>query len=94
MLRVNNTLSGQREFHLTEGEVRFYFVDQQWDTVISAIFARPLHRHSALLFEIQLQVTHVMNITDVDDRIMPNPRKLACQIEITPQNHRCSMGRL
>ena len=75
MLRFHNTLSGQlEEFRpLTEGEVRFYFCGPTvWDyghigNFRSAIATDVLRRY--LKFK-GYKVTHVMNITDVDDRII------------------------
>ncbi|HXM33711.1 MAG TPA: cysteine--tRNA ligase [Pyrinomonadaceae bacterium] len=75
MLRFHNTLSGQlEEFRpLTEGEVRFYFCGPTvWDyghigNFRSAIATDILRRY--LKFK-GYKVTHVMNITDVDDRII------------------------
>ena len=75
MLRFHNTLSGQlEEFRpLTEGEVRFYYCGPTvWDyghigNFRSAIAADILRRY--LKFK-GYHVTQVMNITDVDDRII------------------------
>ena len=75
MLRFHNTLSGQlEEFHpLTEGEVRFYYCGPTvWDyghigNFRSATATDILRRY--LKFK-GYKVTHVMNITDVEDRII------------------------
>jgi cysteinyl-tRNA synthetase len=86
MLRVNNTLSGQlEEFHpLTEGEVRFYFCGPTvWDyghigNFRSAIATDILRRY--LKFK-GYKVTHVMNITDVDDRIIAKSQEAGLSID-------------
>jgi cysteinyl-tRNA synthetase len=75
MLRINNTLSGQlEEFRpLVEGEAKFYYCGPTvWDfghigNFRSAIAADVLRRY--LKFK-GLRVTQVMNLTDVDDRII------------------------
>ena len=75
MLRFQNTLSGQlEEFHpLREGEVGIYFCGPtvysyaQIGNFRSMIFADILRRY--LEFK-GYRVTHVMNITDVEDRII------------------------
>ena len=75
MLRIHNTLSGQlEEFRpLVEGEAKFYYCGPTvWDyghigNFRSAIAADVLRRY--LEFK-GLGVTQVMNITDVDDRII------------------------
>jgi cysteinyl-tRNA synthetase len=75
MLRFRNTLSGKiEEFHpLREGEVRFYYCGPTvWDyghigNFRSAIAADIVRRY--LKFK-GFKVTHVMNITDVEDRII------------------------
>jgi len=75
MLRFHNTLSGQQEDFrtLTEGEVRFYFCGPTvWNfghigNFRSAIATDILRRY--LKFK-GYRITHVMNITDVDDRII------------------------
>jgi cysteinyl-tRNA synthetase len=85
MLRVNNTLSGQlEEFHpLTEGEVRFYFCGPTvWDYGPSALFlaiATDILRRY-LKFK-GYKVTHVMNITDVDDRIITKSLEAGLSID-------------
>ena len=75
MLRIRNTLSGKlEEFHpLREGEVRFYYCGPTvWDyghigNFRSAVAADVLRRY--LKFK-GYRVVHVMNITDVEDRII------------------------
>ncbi|HEY0384521.1 MAG TPA: cysteine--tRNA ligase [Pyrinomonadaceae bacterium] len=75
MLRFHNTLSGQQEeFHpINEGEVRMYYCGPTvWDfghigNFRSAIAADLVRRY--LRFK-NYRVTHVMNITDVEDRII------------------------
>jgi cysteinyl-tRNA synthetase len=75
MLRIHNTLSGQlEEFRpMVEGEAKFYYCGPTvWDfghigNFRSAIAADVLRRY--LKFK-GLHVTHVMNLTDVDDRII------------------------
>src|SRR6476620_9042898 len=75
MLRIYNTLSGQlEEFRpLKEGEVRFYYCGPTvWDyghigNFRSAIAADVIRRY--LKFK-GYRVTQVMNLTDVDDRII------------------------
>ncbi|HYW73078.1 MAG TPA: cysteine--tRNA ligase [Pyrinomonadaceae bacterium] len=75
MLRIHNTLSGQlEEFRpLNEGEVRFYYCGPTvWDyghigNFRSAIAADVIRRY----FKFKgYRVTQVMNLTDVDDRII------------------------
>src|SRR5256886_5492484 len=75
MLRIHNTLSGKlEEFRpMMEGEVRFYYCGPTvWDyghigNFRSAIAADLIRRY--LKFK-GLRVTSVMNLTDVDDRII------------------------
>ena len=75
MLRIHNTLSGQvEEFRpLVEGEVKFYYCGPTvWDfghigNFRSAIAADVIRRY--LKFK-GYNVTQVMNLTDVDDRII------------------------
>ena len=76
MLRFHNTLSGQlEEFRpLREGEVKFYFCGPTvWDYAhignfrSIGVFGDTLRRY--LKFK-GYRVTHVMNVTDVDDRII------------------------
>ena len=75
MLRIHNTLSGQlEEFRpLNEDEVRFYYCGPTvWDyghigNFRSAIAADVIRRY--LKFK-GYRVTQVMNLTDVDDRII------------------------
>jgi cysteinyl-tRNA synthetase len=80
MLRINNTLSGQlEEFRpLVEGEAKFYYCGPTvWDyghigNFRSAIAADLIRRY--LKFK-GLRVTSVMNLTDVDDRIITQAEK-------------------
>ena len=80
MLRIHNTLSGQlEEFRpLIEGEVRFYYCGPTvWDyghigNFRSAIAADVMRRY--LKFK-GFRVTSVMNLTDVDDRIIAQAQK-------------------
>lgn len=75
MLRIHNTLSGQlEEFRpMIEGEAKFYYCGPTvWDfghigNFRSAIAADVIRRY--LKFK-GFRVTHVMNLTDVDDRII------------------------
>jgi cysteinyl-tRNA synthetase len=75
MLRFHNTLTGQQEEFrpLVEGEARMYYCGPTvWDyghigNFRSNIFADLLRRY--LKFK-GYRVTHVMNITDVEDRII------------------------
>ena len=80
MLRIHNTLSGQlEEFRpLVEGEAKFYYCGPTvWDyghigNFRSAIAADLIRRY--LKFK-GLRVTSVMNLTDVDDRIITQAAK-------------------
>src|SRR5438045_2932028 len=80
MLRIHNTLSGQlEEFRpLNEGEVRFYYCGPTvWDfghigNFRSAIAADVIRRY--LKFK-GYRVTQVMNLTDVDDRIITKAKE-------------------
>ena len=80
MLRIHNTLSGQlEEFRpLVKGEVKFYYCGPTvWDfghigNFRSAIAADVLRRY--LKFK-GFRVTQVMNLTDVDDRIIAKARE-------------------
>ena len=75
MLKFHNTLSGQvEEFHpLVDGEVRMYYCGPTvWDyghigNFRSAIYTDLLSRY--LRYK-GFSVTHVMNITDIEDRII------------------------
>ncbi len=86
MLRFRNTLSGKiEEFHpLREGEVRFYYCGPTvWDyghigNFRSAIAADIVRRY--LKFK-GFKVTHVMNITDVEDRIIAKSQEAGLSIE-------------
>ncbi len=80
MLRFRNTLSGRvEEFHpINEGEVRFYYCGPTvWNyghigNFRSAVAADIIRRY--LKFK-GYKVIHVMNITDVDDRIISEAKK-------------------
>src|SRR2546429_1012201 len=80
MLRIHNTLSGQlEEFRpLNEGEVKMYYCGPTvWDyghigNFRSAIAADVIRRY--LTFKGH-RVTQVMNLTDVDDRIITKARE-------------------
>jgi cysteinyl-tRNA synthetase len=86
MLRFRNTLSGKiEEFRpLREGEVRFYYCGPTvWDyghlgNFRSAIAADIVRRY--LKFK-GLKVTHVMNITDVEDRIIAKSQEAGLDID-------------
>ena len=86
MLRFRNTLTGKiEEFHsLREGEVRFYYCGPTvWDyghigNFRSAVAADILRRY--LKFK-GFQVTHVMNITDVEDRIIAKSQEAGLTID-------------
>jgi cysteinyl-tRNA synthetase len=86
MLKFHNTLSGQlEEFRpIVEGEVRMYYCGPTvWDyghigNFRSAIFADILRRY--LRFK-GYRVTHVMNITDVEDRIIALSQKNGVTID-------------
>ena len=86
MLRVQNTLSGRlEEFQpLREGEVRFYYCGPTvWDyghigNFRAAIATDILRRY--LKFK-GYRVTHVMNITDVDDRIITKSQEAGLSLD-------------
>ncbi|HLA09092.1 MAG TPA: cysteine--tRNA ligase [Pyrinomonadaceae bacterium] len=86
MLRIRNTLSGKlEEFHpLREGEVRFYYCGPTvWDyghigNFRSAVAADILRRY--LKFK-GYRVVHVMNITDVEDRIIAKSLEAGVNID-------------
>jgi len=86
MLRINNTLSGQiEEFQpLVEGEAKFYYCGPTvWDyghigNFRSAIAADVMRRY--LKFK-GFKVTSVMNLTDVDDRIIAQAQKAGKSID-------------
>lgn len=86
MLRIHNTLSGKlEEFRpLREGEVRFYYCGPTvWDyghigNFRSNIAADILRRY--LKFK-GFKVTHVMNITDVEDRIIAKSQEAGLSID-------------
>jgi cysteinyl-tRNA synthetase len=86
MLRFRNTLSGKiEEFHpLREGEVRFYYCGPTvWDyghlgNFRSTIAADIVRRY--LKFK-GFKVTHVMNITDVEDRIIAKSQEAGLSID-------------
>ena len=86
MLRFRNTLSGKiEEFRpLREGEVRFYYCGPTvWDyghigNFRSTIAADVVSRY--LKFK-GFKVTHVMNITDVEDRIIAKSQEAGLSID-------------
>ena len=86
MLRFHNTLTGRiEEFHpLNEGEVRFYYCGPTvWDyghigNFRSAVAADVLRRY--LKFK-GFRVIHVMNITDVEDRIIAKSQEAGVSID-------------
>jgi cysteinyl-tRNA synthetase len=86
MLRIHNTLSGQlEEFRpINEGEVRFYYCGPTvWDyghigNFRSAIAADVIRRY--LKFK-GYSVNHVMNLTDVDDRIITQAQKAGLTLD-------------
>jgi cysteinyl-tRNA synthetase len=86
MLRFRNTLTGRiEEFRpMREGEVRFYYCGPTvWDyghigNFRSAVAADILRRY--LKFK-GFKVTHVMNITDVEDRIIAKSQEAGLSID-------------
>jgi cysteinyl-tRNA synthetase len=86
MLRFRNTLSGRvEEFHpINEGEVRFYYCGPTvWEyghigNFRSAVAADVVRRY--LKFK-GFKVTHVMNITDVEDRIIAKSQEAGLTID-------------
>ena len=86
MLRFHNTLSGKiEEFHpINEGEVRMYYCGPTvWDyghigNFRSAVAADILRRY--LKFK-GFKVTHVMNVTDVEDRIIAKSQEAGLTID-------------
>ncbi|HEV2836554.1 MAG TPA: cysteine--tRNA ligase [Pyrinomonadaceae bacterium] len=86
MLRFRNTLSGRiEEFHpMNEGEVRFYYCGPTvWEyghigNFRSAVAADVVRRY--LKFK-GFKVTHVMNITDVEDRIIAKSQEAGLTID-------------
>jgi len=86
MLRIHNTLTGQlEEFRpLVEGEAKFYYCGPTvWDyghigNFRSAIAADVIRRY--LKFK-GFRVTSVMNLTDVDDRIITQAQKAGQSID-------------
>ena len=86
MFRIRNTLSGKvEEFQsLREGEVRFYYCGPTvWDyghigNFRSAVAADILRRY--LKFK-GYRVIHVMNITDVEDRIIAKSQEAGVDID-------------
>src|SRR5437660_53742 len=86
MLKVHNTLSSRlEEFHpLRKGEARFYYCGPTvWDyghigNFRSAVAADILRRY--LKFK-GYKVTHVMNITDVEDRIIAKSQDARLSID-------------
>src|SRR6476661_7457520 len=87
MLRFRNTLSGRvEEFHpMNEGEVRFYYCGPTvWEyghigNFRSAVAADIVRRY--LKFK-GYKVTHVMNITDVEDRIIAKSQEAGLTIDV------------
>jgi cysteinyl-tRNA synthetase len=86
MLRIHNTLSGKlEEFRpMVEGEAKFYYCGPTvWDyghigNFRSAIAADVIRRY--LKFK-GLRVTQVMNLTDVDDRIIAKAQEKGLGID-------------
>jgi cysteinyl-tRNA synthetase len=86
MLKLHNTLSGKiEEFQpIRQGEVRFYYCGPTvWDyghvgNFRSAVAADIVRRY--LEFK-GYKVTHVMNITDVEDRIIAKSQEAGLSIE-------------
>src|ERR1043166_5360695 len=86
MLRFRNTLTGRvEEFHpINEGEVRFYYCGPTvWEyghigNFRSAVAADIVRRY--LKFK-GYKVTHVMNITDVEDRIIAKSQEAGLTID-------------
>ncbi|MFY9620529.1 MAG: cysteine--tRNA ligase [Pyrinomonadaceae bacterium] len=86
MLRIHNTLSGRLEEFtpLVEGEAKFYYCGPTvWDyghvgNFRSAIAADVMRRY--LTFK-GFRVTSVMNLTDVDDRIIAQAQKAGKSID-------------
>ncbi|HEX3281532.1 MAG TPA: cysteine--tRNA ligase [Pyrinomonadaceae bacterium] len=86
MLRFRNTLTGRvEEFHpINEGEVRFYYCGPTvWEyghigNFRSAVAADIVRRY--LKFK-GYKVTHVMNITDVEDRIIAKSQEAGLSID-------------
>src|SRR6266478_3812812 len=86
MIRLHNTLSGRlEEFRpMREGEVRFYYCGPTvWNyghigNFRSAVAADILRRY--LKFK-GYKVTHVMNITDVEDRIIAKSQEAGVSID-------------
>ena len=86
MLRFRNTLSGKvEEFRpINEGEVRFYYCGPTvWEyghigNFRSAVAADIIRRY--LKFK-GYKVTHVMNITDVEDRIIAKSQEAGLSID-------------
>ena len=100
MLRIHNTLSGQlEEFRpMVEGEAKFYYCGPTvWDyghigNFRSAIAADVIRRYLKLK---GWRVTHVMNLTDVDDRIIAKAQESGKAIDdYTSAVHRSILGRL
>src|SRR5712691_2004 len=92
MLRIHNTLSGRlEEFRpLVEGEVKFYYCGPTvWDyghigNFRSAIAADVLRRY----FKFKgFKVTQVMNLTDVDDRIIAKAQEAGVTIDDYTQRY-------
>ena len=86
MLKFHNTLTGRvEEFHpLNEGEVRFYYCGPTvWDyghignfrSTVAADIVRRYFKFKGF------KVTHVMNITDVEDRIIAKSQEAGLTID-------------
>lgn len=86
MLKFHNTLTGRvEEFHpLNEGEVRFYYCGPTvWDyghignfrSTVAADIVRRYFKFKGF------KVTHVMNITDVEDRIIAKSQEAGMTID-------------
>ena len=101
MLRFHNTLSGQlEEFRpMREGEVRMYYCGPTvWDFAHIGNFRSSTSSRTSLRRYLKFKgyrVTHVMNITDVEDRIIGLSQEQGVTIdEYTAQIHRGFLGRL
>ena len=98
MLRFHNTLSGRvEEFQpMKEGEVSFYYCGPTvWNyghigNFRSAVAADILRRY--LKFK-GFKVTHVMNITDVEDRIIAKSQEAGVTIDDYTRNTSTRSGK-
>src|SRR3977135_3000323 len=92
MLRIHNTLSGKLEAfrQMTEGEAKFYYCGPTvWDyghigNFRSAIAADVLRRYFKFK---EFKVTQVMNLTDVDDRIIAKAQEAGVAIDDYTQKY-------